>query len=147
RRGVLEALAAPADDRLGAVGLVDLVSGGADGPAFGFGDLASVGVAEFVEGAVAPARGESCDQHRGEGAGGGVVVFAFGDRRVVVAAGQGGVDVAGQVGGLEHGFAQSRVIGPGGWSVVAGRAGLADAGDQSGEGAVGREAGEPVGVA
>src|SRR3989337_2955250 len=68
-RGALRAVAGP-------VGVGDLVSGGADGAAFGFGDRLAVDVVELVGRAVAPAGGQAGDQHGGEGADGGVVMFA-----------------------------------------------------------------------
>src|SRR5262249_28725747 len=111
------------------------------------GDLASVGVAEFVEGAVAPAGGQAGDQDGGECAEGGVVVFALACDEIVVAGGEGGIDVPGDVRGLEQGLAQSGISLAGGWAVAAGQSGLADTGNQAGEGADTGQAGEAVRVA
>src|SRR5690606_16178153 len=88
----------------GAHGGWDLELLGADGAALLGGDLVAVEVADHVALPVAPARGEAGDEHTGDGAHRGVVVLAGVDDEPVVARREGGVDLAGVLGGEKHRF-------------------------------------------
>lgn len=86
-------------------GGVDPVAVSTDLSAFLGGDELTVGVTDLVELSVASARRDAGDEHGCEGADRGVVVFAPFDVEPVVAGGEGGVDLAGQIRGEEQGLA------------------------------------------
>ncbi len=86
--------------------------GGGDGVAvsddrssLGLGDRGAVDILELVAGVGAEAGGDAGEQRGGDVAERGVVVFAFDGHQPVVAGCEGGVDLAGVVGGEEQGFA------------------------------------------
>ena len=87
----------------------DLVALGDDRSALGGGDRAAVDVAELVGGVVAQAGDDAGEQHGGDGARRRGVVSAGVAHEPLVAGGQGGVGLAGVVGGLEQRLAQAGV--------------------------------------
>ena len=97
-------------------------------------------------GAGAQTGGDSGEQDRSQRADRGIVVLT-GEHEPLVADGQGGVDLAGVLGGDEQGLAQAAIAGLGRSAVAVGLAGRVGGRDQSGEGADRGQVGESCWVA